>query len=757
MIEMLNRDLTSREFSRKDLVRGGGLMIVAMSVGAAGVAGKASADPVNINPTVPNSLDSWLAVHSDNTVTVNFGKVEFGQGATTGLRQIAAEELDVSFAQIRAPRPQTGVTVNQGATVGSGSISRGGPQIRAAAAYAKQQLLGLASAQLGVPVASLTVSEGVVSGGGRTITYGQLLGEKVFAYTVPATTLTQGVSPAKSPAAYKLVGARVPRIDIPDKVTGRFTYMHNVRVPGMLHGRVVRPRGQAGYGSGAKPLSVDEGSIKHVAGAQVVRRGDFVGVIAPREYDAIQAAAQLNVKWDAAQTLPGSGEIFKQYRDQDAAGQTVNSIRVSTGDVGAGFAGAAKTISATFKTAYQTHGPLGPNCAVADVRRGSAFVMSPTQSIYDTRYTLGVALGMPESQITVQYWDGGGTFGSSGYDDVTVAAAVMSQLAGKPVRVQFMRWDEHGWDTYGPAQLYDVRAAVDAKGNIVAYDSTQWAHPYVPYLAGQTSRELIGVPIPTQDLSQGSVDTGQGRYTIANRRVTAKKIDVLKGYLQASYLRLPLGPQNNFATEQVIDELAYAAGMDPIAFRRQNWPAADTRGLAVLDAIAEVSGWKPGVAASSLDEADVVTGRGMATTGNQAVVADIQMRKSTGKIVATHLFAVQDAGLAVNPALIENQIEGSLVQTASRALNEAVKFNRTRVTSLDWVSYPIMRFQDTPKVTAVVINRPDIAAAGAGEATCGPVFAAIANAFFDATGVRIRQAPMTPAVVRATLKAAGVA
>jgi CO/xanthine dehydrogenase Mo-binding subunit len=679
--------------------------------------------------------------------------VEYGQGTTTGLRQIAAEELDVGFDQIRWVRPQTGLTPNQGATVGSGSIARGGPQLRAAAAYAKQTLLGLASAQLGVGAAGLSVENGVVTGGGRSVKYGDLLGGKVFDVTLPTTALQQGVAPAKAPSAYKLVGTRVPRVDIPDKVTGAFTYMHNVRVPGMLHGRVVRPRGQAAYGSGAKPVAIAESSIKHLPGVQIVRKGDFVGVVAPHEYDAIQAAAQLKVTWDDRPTLPGSGNVFKQYRDQDAAGQTTNTIRASVGDVAAGFASATKVLAATYRVGYQTHGPLGPNCAIADVKAGSAMVLSPTQSIYDTQFTLSIALGVPQSAITVQYWDGGGTFGSSGYDDVTQAAAVMSQVVGKPVRVQFMRWDEHGWDTYGPATLADVRAGIDAKGNVVAYDSTAWGHPYVPYLAGQTTRELVGVPIPTKDLALGGVDTSQGRYTIPNRRVTGKSVNLLNGYLQASYLRLPLGPQNAFAAEQMIDELAFAAGMDPIAFRRQNWPATDTRGLAVLDAIAQTSGWQPKVASSARGTGSVVTGRGMATTGNQAVAADVEVNTKTGKIVAKHLYAVQDPGLVINPALVESQIMGNLVQTASRALVEELSYSRVRVTSLDWATYPILRFRDAPKVTAVVISRPEIAAGGAGEQTAGPVFAAIANAFFDATGVRIREAPMTPSKVRAVLKA----
>jgi nicotinate dehydrogenase subunit B len=753
-------ELLKREFSRKAFLRGGGALVVGFSLGSAGLAGKAAADSINISPAGPTEIDAWITVHADNTVTVLAGKVEYGQGSTTGLRQIAAEELGISLGQIRWVRPQTGVTPNQGATVGSGSISRGGPQIRAAAAYAAQALLGLASTALGVPAASLKAANGVVSGGGKSVKYGDLLGDKLFNMNLPQTTLNPGVAPAKAVSSYSVVGTRVPRVDIPDKVSGAFTYMHNVRVPGMLHGRVVRPRGQAAYGTGAPVLSVDESSIKDIPDAQVVRKGDFIGIVAPREYDAIQASAQLKVKWQATPTLPGNGNIFMQMRAQDAAGETTNSIRANVGDVGAALASAAKVVSSSYSFHYQTHGPIGPNAAIADVKQDSAFALSPTQSIYDTQYTLSVALGMPMSKISVQYWDGGGTFGSSGYDDVTQAAAVMSQAVGKPVRVQFMRWDESGWDTYGPPVLADVRAGIDAQGNIVAYDSTAFGHPYVPYLAGQTTRELTGVPIPIQDLRPGGVDTGQGRYKIPNLRVTGKSVNALNsGYLQASYLRQPLQPQNGFISEQMIDELAHAANMDPIAFRLQNIDGttlAGSRAQTVLTTVAQAAGWTPRPAASQLSNADVVTGRGVASNGLNANLAEIEVNKKTGKITVTHIYGVQDNGLTINPGLVENQMSGSLIMGVSRALVEEVSFTRTRVTSLDWVSYPILRFKDHPSVTTIIVDRPDQPPSGAGEASQGPTPAAIANAFFDATGVRIRQAPMAPGRVRATLRAAGV-
>jgi nicotinate dehydrogenase subunit B len=752
-----------KEFSRKTFLKGSGALVVGFSAVGAGVAAKTATAAGTAAPSL-NALDSWLIVHADNTVTVLGEKLEYGQGTTTGLRQIAAEELGIGFEQVRWTRPQTGIQPNHGGTYGSNGTASGGPQIRAAAAYGAQTLLGLASAQLGVPVGSLSVDKGVISGGGKSIKYADLLAGKTFNVTLPVTTLNPGVAPAKAPDAYKIVGTRVPRWDIPDKVKGTFTYMHNVRVPGMLHGRIVRPRGQGAYGSGAPIVSIDVSSIKNIPNVQIVRKGDFLGVVAPHEYDAIQAAAQLKVKWQDVQTLPGSGDIWGQMRAQDAAGLTQNSIRAASGDVAAGLASAAKVVANTFKISYQTHGPIGPSCAIADVRPGSAMVLCSTQDIYTTQTRLTLLLGMTPDQITVQYWDGGGTFGASGYQDAADAAALLSQGVGKPVRLQNMRWDEHGWDTYGPAITADVRAGIDSKGNIVAYDASAFGHPQVPYSgtgAHETSAELAGVQRGT--IGTGNVGTDAGtRYNIPNVRVVGKSVPSLNGYLMTSFLRRPNGPQNMFISEQTIDDLAYAAGMDPIAFRLQNLNATlnatttqtGARTVTVLQTLAQLSKWQPRVAASQLSKANVVTGRGVAITGQQGLVAEVEVNRKTGKIRATHIYVAQDPGLAVNPASIENQIVGNMVMGTSRAVVEAVRFSKVRVTSTDWVTYPILRIKDSPAVTVAIVNRPDQPPSGVGEATHEGVPAAIANAFFDATGVRIREYPMSPPVVRAVLKEA---
>jgi CO/xanthine dehydrogenase Mo-binding subunit len=747
-----NDILTDTTFSRRRFVQGSSGLVVGFSLAGAATAGGASAAdgaPVRggaAGPPDQAQIDTWLQVNPDNTVTIYHGRVELGQGSSTGLLQIAAEELDVDFAQIVATRVDTNISPNQGSTVGSTSIRSAGPTLRAAAAEARQALLNLASANLGVPVSQLSVAKGVVSGGGKSVTYGTLVGGKLISARMT------GTAPQKKVSDYKVVGQRIPRIDIPDKVSGKFTYIHNVRVPGMLHGRVVRPKGQSAYGNGAKVLSVDVKSIARIPGAQVVRKGDFIGVVAPHEYGAIQAAAQLKVTWAANPKLPGNGDVFGKMRSET----TTDAVPVNTGNFDAAWARSdVKKVQSTYTFDYQNHGALGPMCAVADVKPGSATVLTMSQGVYGLRQKLAPALGMPETAIRVQFYDGSGCYGPSTYDDVAISAAIMSKAVGKPVRLQFMRWDEHGWDTHGPAQLTDVRGAVDSTGKIVAYEYGVWA---IPYYNLDTARELAGEAIPTPGRGNADTASAGAQYALDSRKVVAHSLPLLNGYLKVTFLRAPLAPQGTMASEGLIDELAFAAGMDPVEFRRRN--ITDERWLGALNAAAAAAKWQPRVSNSRKPTGNVVSGRGVAIGGFASsfvgIVAEIEVNKKTGKIVVKHVYGAQDAGLAVNPALIENQMEGAMMQGVSRSLLESVKMSKERITSLDWVSYPSLRFKDAPNITAVVVNRPDKASSGSGEPALAPVAAAISHAFFDATGVRIRQAPMTPGRVRAALKQAGV-
>jgi nicotinate dehydrogenase subunit B len=760
--------LHEKEFSRKTFIRGGGAMVVGFSIAGTGLAMRAGAadSPFASNGSPDlGQVDSFVTIHADNTASILTGRVELGQGAPTGLLLIAAEELDMEMGQLKFVRHDTNVTPNTGGTFGSSSISDAGPRVRSASATARQVLLGLAASRLGVPVASLSVSKGVVSGGGKSVTYGALIGDKLFNVAMAAPSVNQGVAPSKPVNSYSLVGvARVPRIDIPAKVTGSYTYVHNIRVPGMLHGRLVRPRGQGAYGDGTAPgiVSVDETSISHIPGARVVRRNDFLGVVAPKEYDAIQAAAQLKVKYATPPTISSSGNLWEQMRAFDSAGQAPARAQVATGNVDRALASAARTVSASYMYHYQGHVPIGPACAVADVTENGALVLSNTQDAYTVRSKLQPLLGLPLNQIRVQYWEGSGSYGNGpARHDSSQAAAVMSQLAGAPVRLQFMRWDENGWDNYGPATMVDLRGGVDAKGKIVALDYTGFQ---IPRYSTDPTTQHVGLPLARPGLGNADTINSGTQYNIPNRRVTAKSLPLLNNYFKTHTLRAPDAPQATFASEQLIDELAYAAGMDPYEFRLQNITTVQVNDgfkqwAEALIAVAKLANWQPRVAASNLSDKNIVTGRGIALGGyadsQSGVVADIEVNKKTGKITAKHLYTSQVAGLSVALAQIESQLMGNLIMGTSRSLVEAVPFNTHRVTSSDWVSYPILRFKDSPKVSYTIVQRTDLAATGSGEPPSAPTPAALANAFFDATGVRIRTAPMTSARVRATLRAAG--
>jgi nicotinate dehydrogenase subunit B len=761
-------------------------------------------DPSASNePSDAGQIDSWIRIHEDNTVSVLTGHQEIGTGTATGLLMIAGEELDLDLSQLRFVSEDTSVTPKSFSTTTSEGICGNGPEVRAAAAAARQVLLGMASARLGVPVEGLTVSSGVVTGGGKSVTYGELLGGKAFNTTIPeAYHLTQSLMPGfngsagllagapgtKPVSQYTLIGKRVPRIDIPPKVTGSYAYVHNLRLPGMLHGRVVLPAGQRGYGAGAPVLSVDESSIDQIPGAQVVRRGDFVGVVAPDEWDAIRAAEQLAVTWAEPPPLPGDGNLPAHMRDQAAAGRAAVRRTVDTGDVDGALASSAHVVSREYFVPYNAHATIGPACAVADVRPDGAVVYSSAQTSWELQEKLATVLGLPQEAVRVRWVEGSGSFGGSpGRFEAGTAAAVMSQITGQPVRVQFTRRDDHGWDNYGMPQLMDVRAGVDGDGTITALDYTITSPPFP--VTTYTIEQLTGQPVGEPQGWDPSTDVTGSQYTIPNWRLTSKTLPMVNtGYLKTDFLRSPIAVGAAFAVEQAIDELAYLAKMDPVEFRHRNVQTADThpqanfrwlgfydvssvasnkeRWLAVLDAVARAAGWQPRVAASSLSRDDITRGRGIALGGTgsgaysvsyAAAAAEIEVNKKTGQITVQHIYTCQDYGLVINPDGVESQAQGMTIQAVSRLLMEEVRFDHAAVTSLDWDSYPILRFTQAPEVTHVAISRPDITPGPGSEELMPAVTAAVASAFFDATGVRMTRAPLKPERVRAALKAAGVA
>jgi CO/xanthine dehydrogenase Mo-binding subunit len=802
--------LHERDFSRKKFLKTGGALVVGFSMYGTGNALAATGNtPFNARgpgdwlPDL-NTIDAWLAITKDNKVIVTHGEPEFA-GTPTGILMLVAEELNIrDMGMMEYAHPETWLNATGGGG-GSGGISSRSTQARAAGAYAHQQLLNMAATQLGVSASSLSSSNGVITGGGKTVKFGDLVGGKNFNFSLPVPNgaanagLIPGAGITKAPKDYKLVGKLVHRIDIPAKVMGTYTYVHNVRVPGMVHARIVRPRGTGAITSqNFFPLSVDASSISHIPGAQVIQINNFVAVVAPKEYDVIQAAAQLKVVWkDDPKFGSGSSGNYWTWLRKAGDTNTDNPARwtADTGSVPAAMAGAAKAVSATYKYQYNNFVPIGPHCAVADVHgTTNAVVYVQGQSINGIPPQLSTLLGIPAQNIRVIWYEGSSSYGGGFQAECAEQACLVSQKVGKPVRLQWMRWDQHGWDHYGPAQMYDVKVGADATGRIVAADWTSYGQAQSNL---DRTRESLGTAtwpaVPANGGPTPSLDAvyASAAYAPAfqyQRRTLAKTQPLYGGSLCCNFLRAPNAPQSYFASEQVVDELAHALNMDPIAFRRKNIDPATTAGarwLSVLDASTLAAGWKPKVSASNLKKGDVVTGRGFGfgtfASSQVGVVADIEVNKKTGKIVVKHATVAQNNGITVNLEGVTSQMSGALIQGLSRALYEQATWNKDRVTSLDWVSYPILRFKDAPKVTLVNVHPGSYATvkpgdtsqdvqkgnaeafnegwllSGSGEPPSVGIGSAVANAFFDATGVRIRQAPMNPATVRQSLKDAGVA
>ena len=771
---------------RRDFLKTTGVVVVGFSIAdtaAAQAQGGGASDVQRglvSGPPDPGQVDSYIAIHPDNTATIYTGYVELGQGGPTALRQIAAEELDLDIDQVKDARVDTFVSTN-GFTAASRTAAIGGTETRAAAAEARRVLLEMASERLKTPMRDLTVTRGVVSVRSdprRTVTYADLVGGKSFNRKFEQVAYNGGIElPRKSADNaipkprddYRIVGTRVPRPDIVDKVRGTFQYVQRVRVPGMLHGRVVWPRGQGAAGiSHPTVISIDETSVKDIPGVRIVRRRNFVGVVAEHEWDAVRAARQLKVTWEPfASDLPGHERVFDSFK----SAKTNDLIDTNTGDVDAALSRGVHVLSASYSGPFQSHGTMAPNCAVADVTKDGALVMCADQGIYQTRNGVARLLGLPVEKIRVQYYAGSNTYGSSCYRDVAQAAAIMSQEVGKPVRLQFSREDEFGWDNYGPALLSDLRAAVDANGRLVAFEYQGWTHTGGGL--DTTSQLALGAP-PAANIG-GSPGPGGGglfsvhlsqmdMYDVANRRIVNKRV-AGAGYLRTGALRAPMDPSTFFALEGMMDELAHAAKLDPYEFRKRN--ISHTRWLGVLEAATAAAKWTPRVAASTLSTARIVSGRGIGlgthhlpqNQGSRityaAAVVDVEVNRDNGLVTAKHVYGAMDAGLVINPGIVENQIVGMSVHGASLALREEVQFNQTNVTSLDWNSYQTLRFAEHPAVTPIVVQQIHEPSSGAGEEVLPAVVAAIGNAFFDATGVRMRRYPLTPPRVLAALKASG--
>ena len=730
--------------SRRAFVQSAGALVVTFALPASG---RGQTSTPGEKPSPYSGVDAWLAVGGDGSVTLYTGKVELGTGVQTALAQIAAEELDVPVSRITVVQGDTDRSPDQGYTVGSKSISQGGPPVRAAAAEARAALLELAAAKLAVGVDRLSVQDSVVSVQGdasRRATYADLIGGRRFNRTVRATP------PTKSRGAYRVVGTSVPRVDIPTKATGTHVYVHNVRLPGMLHGRTVRPSTV-----GAALIDVDESSVRALPGnVRVVRKANFLGVVADREEQAIAAAQALKATWRENSGLPEREKLPDWLRGAAATDKQL----VAVGDPASGLGSAAKTLHATYTWPFQMHGSIGPSCGVADVRGDKATVWSGSQGVFGLRDAVAALLGLKSENVRVVFAEGSGCYGHNGIDDAAADAALLSEAVGKPVRVQWMRHDEHAWEPKGPAMVMDVRAGLDPRGGVVAWDYQVWTptHSTRPrrepgnLLAGQ----LTGHPM--KFAYSGGDRNAPHTYVFPNDRVLVHWVQTSP--IRPSALRGLGAPQNTFANESFMDELAALAGTDPLAFRLAH--LKDPRAIAVLEAAAQRAGWqaRPSPQPGATTSRGLARGRGLAfvqyenDTGYAAIVSDVEVDRSTGVVRVSRIVAAHDCGLIVNPDGVRNQVEGNVIQAISRTLKEEVQFDRARITSVDWVSYPILTFPELPDaVDVVLIDRPDQPSLGAGEPATCPVPAAIANAVFDATGARLRSVPFTPDRVKAVL------
>ena len=716
---------------------------------AGGIGGARSVDP--------NAVDTFLSVNGDGTVTLYCGKVDLGQGLRIAMRQIAGEELGIGVDKIKYVEGDTALTPDQGRTSGSNGIQRGGTQIRRAAATARAGLIALAAQRLNVNPDDLIAEGGVVrsksgannggSNGGTGIRFADLVAGGNFNLKLDPK------APLKNPATYSLVGKPLPRPDVPAKCTGTFTYMQDFSLPGMVHARVIRPPA-----IGAKLIAVDETSIKNLPGASVVRIQDFLAVIADDEWTAVRAAGTLRAQWSEWSGLPAQDKLVATLR---AKTDLTDEMLVSRGGEQAGNYGALSR-SASYYWPMQSHGSIGPSCAIADVDKEAATVWTASQGTHGNRKTFARFLRLPEDQVRLIYLEGAGCYGMNGHEDAAADAAILSQAIGRPVRVQWSRQDEHGWDPKGPPQLLDISGVVDSTGRIREWRTEMW----LP----QTTKGLSDIPLLGP--AAAGLDDVRGLQPGAISQNTdppyaADKVEVLAHWLKDAPLRpapirSPGKPANCFAVESFTDELASAAGLDPIEFRLRGLD--DKRGVEAIKRAAALMNWQsrpsPGSGKNAGNGAAVMRGRGFAyvhykhSESYVAMGIDVAVERASGRIKVERVACAFDCGQIINPDGARAQVEGSILQTLSRVLLEEVQFDQSRVTSVDWNSYPILRFSDVPQIEIELIDRPTEAPVGAGEAACTTVGAALANAVFDATGARLRTVPFTPERVKAALGAA---
>lgn len=731
---MLNSTLNRREF-----LAAGGSLIVSFALTPGAVAQQSA--PVKTVST--GEVDGFLAIAADGTVTVYSGKVDLGTGVRTALMQIAAEELDVPLDRIRVIEGDTLLTPDQGATTSSVTISRGGMEIRRAAATARAALINEAAKVLGLSPEQLTTENGAVVSrpDGRNVPYSRLVGGKNFSLKLDAKARV------KDPKTYRIVGTPVARVDIPAKVAGTFVFMHDFRVPGMLHARVIRPPTMRG-----RLTSLDDTAARKIPGyVSTVRKNDFVAVIARDEWAAIRAARAVRTEWAKWEGLPEKAKLWETVR---ATPVVRDDVTQNTGNAAEALKTAPRTLKATFDFAIHTHGSIGPSCAIAQWQDGNLTCWTASQQTHQLRRQLANMFSVPPERVRCLYLEGSGCYGRNGHEDAAADAALLAQEAGQPVRVQWSREDEHVWDPKGPPTLIDYAAGLDERGNVIAWTSDA----YIPQGQSVSQATLLAADfagLPKDESHPGSIQQHLAiQYGFPNVRAVAHRLADTP--FRPSWIRTPGRMQNTFGNEVFLDEIAQQAGADPLEFRIRH--LKDKRGMEVLERLARLANWQARGRDPGRQTGDVVSGRGVSYMKYElvrtyvGVVAEVEVNRKSGKIKVARFYVAHDCGQIINPDGLKNQIEGNIIQTTSRALLEDLQFNRSTVTSRDWAGYPILRFPDIPDVVIDLIDRPAETPWGAGEPTAAVVPSAISNAVFDAVGVRLRSVPFTSDKVLAALR-----
>lgn len=771
--------------ARRDLLKGSAALVVSINIPLVALTGCAQESTESLqsveSPAVPESvakalnpeqLDSWLAIDGDGFVTGYWGKMDMGQGVDTAIAQIVAEELDVDVNKVSIVSGNSALCIDQGGASGSNGLQNSGVAFQAAAAEARLVLVEKAAAKFDVSLADLRVADGTVTtSDGRSISYATLVEDQGLDAAVEwngkfgNNLALSGRATPKPTADYKVVGTSVPRKDIRGKILARTPYLHDHSVPNMLHGRTVRPRK-----AGARVQSVHADSISDIPGARVVREKDFVGVVAETEWDAIRAAKKLVVEWDESDTgFPtDSNNLFRWIRN---ATPGESKVEQDDGNVDEALAAAARTITAEYEWPFQSHARMAPAAAVVDVKEDKVTVWTDSQKPFDTGIGAGLMLDAPlnadadpvtEHAVHSIWMPGPGSYGRSDAGDGAMDAVLMSAAVGAPVRVQWTREEGHAWDPKGPASVVSCRAGLDAGNDVNAY------HYHIKGFTrhDQNSREdhpsecLAGHLIGHESTPRYTMSKPADSYRFANKRYSWDALGPLRlqaSPLRTSHFRDPYGPEVHFASESFIDEMAFATGADPLAFRLAH--VTDERDAAVLQAAADIANWTPRTAPQKKTDSDgnlIGTGIAYAQRGGSvnAVVAEVIINPNNGHVRVRRIWVGADHGLIVNPFTLERTIEGNLLQAISRTIFEEVKFDRDMVRSVDWQTYPILEAADAPdEILFRHINRPELGPRGAGEPTTRIMPPAIANAIFDASGVRLRRVPLTPKRVLAALQA----